>query len=147
MPLISDRNQTAESSEPKDGFTLSDQVPAGATDQETSLEVDQAATVERLSIRIYPGAQLDLELRPVVRQERGNTSDQNLIEYAGKEYIDGDDEQYHWDLSVPIEQGDKIVIQATNRDGSNAYDYRANLDIDYQGGSSRGLLNAIGGVF
>lgn len=145
MPVIS-RSSTADSEESRDGFTLSDHVPAGATNRETSIRVDSDATIERLAVRIYTGAELDLQLEPVRRTTDGNTPDQPLLEYSGKRYIDGDDDRYQWIISEPVEEGDEIVLKATNKDGSNAYDYRANFDVDYHGGSSRGPLNFIKGV-
>jgi len=144
MPVL-DRDTDAAAAGPKDGFTLSDQVPAGATEREVEVTVDTDATIERLSIRIYTGAELDLELRPLVRTTGGGSRDEPLLEYAGKEYLDGDDDRYTWDLAQPIEDGEKIVIEATNNDGSNAYDYRANVDVDYHGGTGRSLLATIGG--
>lgn len=145
MSVISDRSAESRAAEPKDGFTLSDRVPASTTDQEVSITLDSDATVERLSIRIYPGAELDLQLVPVVRTSGGGSRDRPLLEFAGKEYVDGDDDMYVWELSKPVEEGDEIVMKATNNDGSNAYDYRANFDVDYRAGST-GLLASIGGV-
>lgn len=133
MSVISGRSETVE--QEREGLTLSDHVPAGATDQEVSVKIPQSATVERLSVRIYTGAELDLELYPYIQREDGTR--QPLLELVGKEYIDGDDDLYEWTLSRPIESGDEITISATNNDGSNAYDYRANLDLEYAGGLSR----------
>lgn len=146
MPVLS-RNNDATAVGPKDGFSLSDQVPAGATDREVRITVDTAATIERMEVRIYQGPELDLEIEPVRRPNAANVSDQPLLEYSGKEYVDGDDDLYTWQVAEPVEEGDEIVIIATNRDGSNAYDYRVNFDVDYHGGSSRGILSALqGGV-
>lgn len=145
MPVLS-RDQDAEATGPKDGFSLSDQVPGGATGREVSARVDTDATIERISIRIYQGPELDLELEPMVRERGGGSRKRPILEYSGKEYVDGDDDLYVWDVAEPVEEGEEIVVEATNRDGSNAYDYRANFDVDYHGGTSRGLLETIGGV-
>lgn len=146
MAVISDRNATGQSDEPRDGVTLSDQVPASTTGQEVTYEVDSDATIERIQIRIYEGAELDLQLEPIRRTTEGATPDQPLLEYAGKSYIDGDDDVYEFVVSEAIHNGEKIVIKATNNDGSNAYDYRVNVDVDYHGGSGRGPLSFLGGV-
>lgn len=143
MSIISDRNTTAESDGDRDGMTIGDHVPAGATGREASITLDAPATIEHLSVRIYQGAQLDLELRPVVRHK--DNTEQPLLEYAGKTYVDGDDDRWDWPLSKSIEEEEEIVIYATNRDGSNAYDYRVNVAIDYHGGSSRNLVSLLSG--
>lgn len=144
MPVL-DRQNDATAAGPKDGFSLSDQVPAGATGREVSARVDTDATIERISIRIYQGPELDLELEPMVQERGGGSRKRPILEYSGKEYVDGDDDLYVWDVAEPVEEGEEIVVQATNRSGSNAYDYRANFDVDYHGGTGRGLLESIGG--
>lgn len=141
MSVISGRNQSTRSDGDKEGVTLSDRVPANTTDQEVTLEITQEATIERMSVRIYTGAELSLELYPFIRRDDNST--QPVIEMVGKSYVDGDDDYHEWDLSRGLEAGDELVIQATNNDGSNAYDYRVNVDIDYANGLSRFL----GGVF
>lgn len=146
MPVLS-RDNDSEATGPKDGFTLSDQVPAGATNRAVKVEVDTDATIERMSFRIYPGAELDLELVPYVYETGGGRRKRPILEFGGKEYVDGDDDRYPFEVSEPIEEGEEIVIEATNRDGSNAYDYRVNFDVDYHGGTERGFLASLGGVF
>lgn len=138
MSVISGRQDSIAS---REAASLSDHVPAATTEQVLTLTVERPATVERVALRIYQGAQLDLEIRPYIR--RKNNTEQPLIELVGKEYIDGDDDLYVWDISRPLEDNEEIVFSATNNDGSNAYDYRVNLDLDYADGASRFL----GGLF
>lgn len=146
MPVISGRSESGELDDPKEGVTLGDRVPAGATEQRMEFEVLADATVEQFSVRIYQGAQLDLQLEVFIERKinESRTRRDDIVEMVGKEYIDGDDDVYEWDVSQPIEEEDKLVILATNNDGSNAYDYRANFDVDYEGGVSRGLSRLLG---
>lgn len=144
MSVISARNADAEGDAGRDGITLSDHVIAGATDQEVSISVDAGATIERVAARIYDGPQLDLELRPMIKTN--DNQYRPLLEYGGKQYIDGDDDVYEWAVAQSIEAGEEIVVKATNQDGSNAYDYRMNFDLEYEGGVGRAISSILGGV-
>lgn len=124
------------------GVTISDRVPAGATNRKMRYRVPRDGTVEAFSLRIYSGAELDLEIKPYVVQ-KADEGQTDLIRMVGKDHLDGDDDVYRFDTSVPVEQGDEIVLSATNQDGSNAYDYRSNIEIDHAGGLSR-LTQVIG---
>lgn len=144
MPVISERNATGSNSDQvgdRRGVTFADQVPAGATNRTLTYTIPRDATVERVQVRIYDGAQLDLELSPYISQgaDEGRT---DVIRTVGKDYIDGDDDVYEWDVSLPVERGDELVWSATNNDGSNAYDYRAIVDVEHGGG----LRRLVGGV-
>lgn len=127
----------------KAGQSLAKQVPA-ATEDEVSIPLDGPATVESLMLRIYVGAENTLRLRPMKKKNNGY---EDLLDYAddGKHYVDGDDDVWEWDLSVPVGEDEEIVIRYDNRDGSNAHNFRANLDVDYFGGTKR-VLEAVKGV-
>lgn len=120
--------------ETKDGVSFATEAAAGASD-ELVYAVDRPATVEHVTARIYSGAETTLELVPVVR-----TVDENerpLVELVGKPAIDGDDDSYEWNISQEIEKNEEIVIKYTNTDGSNAHNFRVNVDIDHLGGVER----------
>jgi hypothetical protein len=114
----------------KAGQTLAKQVPASESGIIT-VSVDAPATVESLAIRIYPGAENTLRLRPVVKSS-GAESD--ILDYGGKSYVDGDDDDWEWDVSEPVGADDEIGIRYDNTDGSNAHNFRATVDVDYRGG-------------
>lgn len=140
--------------ETRDGLTFARQVPAGESDQ-LAHEVEEPATVESVQTRIYQGAENTLRLR-LYHIADGSRS--RLIEHVGdpdaggggtKDYIDGDDDDYRWDVSVPVERGDTLVVDHENTDGSNAHNYRVNMDVDHLGGSGRllaGLRSVLGRV-
>lgn len=140
MPVISERNAEGSDSDQigdKRPVTFADQVPASST-QKITYDVPKDATIEHAQVRIYQGAELDLQLQIYIDQgeDEGST---DVIRTVGKDYIDGDDDDYPFDLSMPIERGDTLVLEATNNDGSNAYDYRVNMEFERAGGAMRPL--------
>jgi hypothetical protein len=129
----------------KNGLTFARQVPATEAERLT-YEVSRDATIEGVQARIYAGAENTLRLNFKIQPANG--SELFLVEPAdtddgsGKDYIDGDDDDWNWNVSHPVEKGDKIVVEYDNTDGSNAHNFRANMNIDYMGGTSR-LLQGI----
>jgi len=126
----------------KAGQTIAKQVPA-ATEGKETVDVESDGTIEALKLRVYSGAENTLRLRPQI-DRRGHYED--IISYGGKSFVDGDDDVWEWDLSVPIEAQEEIVIRHDNTDGSNAHNYRATVDVDYWGGTRR-AISAFRGLF
>lgn len=116
------------------------QVPA-ATVSEESRKLEFDATVERVSVRIYRGAETTLSVTPLVRTADGNEF--SLVELVGKQSVDGDDDKFIFDVSEPVEEGDEIVVRSKNNDGKNAHNYRVNVEIDAAGGVER-VIDALG---
>lgn len=125
----------------RDGVTLSAAVAPGG-EETIRYEAEENSTVEEVSVRLYDGAEFTLRLYPRIERKDG-TNDYDLVELAGKEYIDGDDELFHWSVSEPLREGDEIVVEAINHDGNNERNFRMNCDIDSLGGTSRGLARII----
>lgn len=92
-------------------------------------------TVERISVRIYQGPELDLHLDPYVM--RFNQRRQDLIHYVGKKYIDGDDDRYIYAVNVPIRMDELLVVFYSNLDPAYTYDFRVTIEVDYAGGLYR----------
>lgn len=124
---MSDTSQT--------GQTIAKQVPA-ADSGKLTLPIDAPGTVEKLKLRIYAGAENDLHLRP---QIKANNAYSNLLDYAGKDYVDGDDDTWTWDLSEPIRKDEELVIRYDNKDGANAHNFRATFSVDHLGGVERAV--------
>jgi hypothetical protein len=122
----------------KDSFSISEQVPANSSSEQV-VEVPSDATIERLQVRIYTGAELDLNITPVVRTSTGQ--ERPIVKLRGKSVIDGDDDFYEFAPTKPIQDNDKLVVKATNT-GTNALDYRVNIDVDYR----NGLVSFVGGL-
>ena len=115
-------------------ISFGEEVPAASTER-IRHEVEHDATIEKVGIRIYRGAELDVRVRVEVHKQWGN--EYSAIEQEGKGFIDGDDDRYLFSLAEPVEEGDEVVIEVENRDGSNAYDARVNVELDRFGGVER----------
>jgi len=110
------------------------------TTGENSISLTADATVERVQVRIYTGAELDLELEPVVRTNSGN--ERPIVKLNGKSVLDGDDDFYEFVPSKPVQDNDEIVIKHENKSGTTTLDYRVNVDVDYRNGL-RSVANRI----
>lgn len=130
----------------KAGQTPAYQVPAGAAGT-IEVATDGPCTLEHLKLRIYDGAENTLQLRP--QKERNGTYDELLAYGDGKQYVDGDDDVWEWDLSIPFETDEKIVIRYDNTDTQNPHNFRATTSVDYMNGAERAahvLKQWFGGV-
>lgn len=103
-------------------------------------QIEANATVEGISIRIYPtpGGNVEigdttLRVTPSVRKEQTST-EENLIRFNGKPFVDGDIDVFTFDVSIPVEEDDTIVVDAVNPEGNGDFDFRANVEIDYRNG-------------
>lgn len=121
---------------------FAEQVSAGSTSS-LEHEVREPSTIERLIIRIYPGAELDLRVKPYV-EIAGDGPKVPLLTYEGKEYVDGDDDKWEFDLVESVDPGDKVGVEVTNVNSNYAYDYAAHISLDP--GADRSLLSVFGGV-
>jgi len=118
------------------------QTSAGSDDALT-IEVEESATIEKLKIRIYIGAELDLELDPfVLRDGSERTSIPDLI---GKDVIVGDDDTFTLDVSEPVREGDVIGVDYNNTDQNNPHSFAVDMTLERSGGTNR-LLHAIRGL-
>lgn len=131
----------------KFGLTFARQVPA-AEDDRVAYEVQRDATVEGVEARIYSGAENTLHL--TIKHIPATGTPTPLVgtvdeDGTGKSYIDGDDDVYNWDVSHPVEKGDILVVDHDNTDGSNAHNYRVNMNLDYMDGTDR-ILGGIRGL-
>ncbi|MWG34158.1 hypothetical protein [Halomarina oriensis] len=110
---------------------------------ELTEEVSRDATVERVTVRIYLGAELDLRVRPFVTESQ---SRRPLVVYQGKQYIDGDNDVYEFALSEPVAGGESIGVEVENRDGTNSYDFSMTATVDHDGGLNRAVSALFGGA-
>jgi hypothetical protein len=127
-------------SDTKNGLSIARAVSPDTSGYE-GVEMERDGTVESVSVRIYQGAENTLRLR-VLRVRDG--SQIQIVQLHGKDWIDGDDDVYRWDVSEPVEQGDEVVVQFDNNDPDHPHNYRVNVDVDHSGGTSRSILGALG---
>jgi len=131
----------------KDSLRLAGRAGPGASDElRHSLEVD--ATIEEVTVRIYRGAELDLQVTPSVAFDanEGRDSLVPLITFVdgGKQFVDGEGDRWEFPVSVPVTEGDEIVVDVDNTDPDNGYDYAVDAVIERAAGASR--LDQIVGV-
>lgn len=133
-------------SQDKRGLHFAASVPAGGSVENTH-KMQRDATIEEVQTRFYIGQELDLQLNLYIRDPDDTQSSRKIIPTPGSiDHIAGDDDDYRWDVSEPINKGDKIVVEATNQDANNAYNYVVNMDVDYLYGSSRVLTGFVQAV-
>ena len=91
-------------------------------------------TIEVVVVRMYQGPQLDLRLRPMVIDSRGNR--RSLVEYFGaKDFVDGDDDVWRFEMREPVMgQVDSLLLMHANLDPVNDYDYSVDFSVDHAGG-------------
>lgn len=96
--------------------------------------IPRDGTVERVRVRVYAGAELALRITPYVVNEKGQRRD--LIVFAGKDYIDGDDDTFEFQVREPVylANGDKLVVSATNTSATYTYDFAVDIEVDFAGG-------------
>ncbi|UWG95516.1 hypothetical protein LPY66_11340 [Dehalobacter sp. DCM] len=99
-------------------------------------------TVEKVRIKIYPGSEGTLKIRPCVFQ-KGRRSLVDLLTYpdGGNQYMSGDDDYFEFPVVMSVQNDDEIYIICENA-GSYPYTVSVDVVIDYFGGKDR----IIGGV-
>lgn len=149
--MFSDTEQT------RDSFRLAAPVSPGSTVNLTK-RMQEAATVEGVRVRFYSGPRLDVRAEPYVEVSHGpdRTDRVNLIDYAdeandpdadvaAKDFIDGDDDDFQFDVSQPVDRDEVVGVEIENVNAEFTYNVTVDVVVDYAGGSSRmgGLLNRL----
>ena len=115
--------------------------------EELTYEVQRAATVEGVDVRIYRGAELDLQVRPFARFGGQDAPKTPLITFIGKEYVDGDGDFFTFTLSESVTPGDVIGVEVTNTSTEYSYDFSVDVDLEHEGGATRSATSLLGRVF
>lgn len=107
---------------------------APLTEGVMQINIPGPGLIERLAIRIYQGAQLNLRINPYLVRPRQNL---NLINYVtgGKQFVDGDDDNYIYNLSIECNQDDALAVWFSNLQATHAYDFRVSVEINYAAGA------------
>lgn len=115
-------------------FALS--VPAN-TSGKLVLDVPSNCTLEKVKCRIYFGAQLALRLKPYIMRPRKTKEEILCYVAGGKDYIDGDDDGFEFDVAIPLWLDDQIVVEYNNTDANYAYDFAIDVELDSRFGVER----------
>ena len=151
--MFSENNQT------RDSFRLAAPVSPDSTIKLTK-KMEESATVEGVRVRFYSGPRLDVRAEPFVEVSHGpDRADRvNLIDYAdeavdpdaevdAKDFIDGDDDDFPFDVSQPVDEGEIVGVELQNLNTEFTYNVTVDVVVDYAGGTSRmgGLLDRLTG--
>lgn len=109
-------------------------VPAGAKN-ELRYRVRTPCSMEKVTVRIYPGAVLNLHLDPHVETPKGTRIE--VFDYVAKTYLDGDNDLLPYSVNIPLDVDDEIVVGYENLDGVNPYDFSVTFELDYHRGAVR----------
>jgi hypothetical protein len=129
-----DNLRFADSVDPDDSLTLTH-------------EMEEPATIEQLMVRIYRGAELDLQVVPFVKQGGDDGSRHPVVTLRGKDYIDGDGDKWQFSAVEQVQPGDLVGVEVTNTNSEFAYDFASDFTIDRAGGTTRSLLSMLGRWF
>lgn len=127
---------------PRVSRRFSTRVDAQSTDELTH-EVKKDATVESITVRFYPGAELDLQVRPFVEPDEGNRI--SPVSLIGREVIVGDDDVFEFHVTEPVEEEDIIGVEFDNV-GDYDLDGIVDMTLDREGGIERIVGNVRGWI-
>jgi len=103
-----------------------------------SYDVVGDATVERVTTRFYPGQELDLHLTPWIKVGSKDERDKiTLVQLEGKDFVDGSDDFFEFDVGEKISDGDQIGVDFDNQDSQFSYNFHLAIEIEHAGGTSR----------
>jgi uncharacterized membrane protein len=117
-------------------------IPAG-TSAKLLERVKGEGTVEKLTVRFYPGQQKSLQVRAIIIHKGNKIEDLITYPEGGDSYLSGDDDSLVFNIVIPVENDDEIAISVKNIDASNDYTLMAFLEIDYYGGKNRVVGGAL----
>jgi hypothetical protein len=110
--------------------------PNTLQDLQFSERIKADGTIETIKVRFYKGQQKSLQVYPFVRH-KGN-KDESLITYSGStNHLSGDDDYFIYDVVVPVENDDQMIIFVKNVDPTYSYTMVVDVAIDYYGGKDR----------
>lgn len=112
--------------------------PAGSTKKFEQI-IPGAATVEKVRVHFYQGQQKALHIVPVVVHK--SKERENIIDFpTGTDpYLSGDNEDLVYDVSIPVGNLDKLVVEANNTDPVNDYSIVVDIMLDFENGQKRAV--------
>lgn len=120
----------------QDSLRFASDVPPNST-VTLRRRLQEEGTVEKVRVRIYPGAELDLRVEPFIEIGDSNSHRLPLITYGGngKTYVDGDDDTFEFQVSEFVDGDEVVGVRAENLDGSNTYDFAMDVVLVREGDS------------
>jgi hypothetical protein len=128
----------------QDSIRFSETIPPGES-KTLSYELPDDARIEEVSVRMYRGAELDLEVFPFLEREEGRR--EPLVTFRGREVVVGDNDHFDFLISQPVRESDEIGIEAEHTGSDFQLDVQVTMVLDYRNGSGSTLSSFLGGLF
>jgi hypothetical protein len=129
-----------QADERRDTFHFSESV---SPDESVTLtkEMDRAATIERIDVRIYRGAEFALQVQPFKDVEPSSDTERRvpLLTYRGRDFVAGDGDRFSFPVAREVRNGRTVGVEVTNTADDFAYDFNVSIIVEYAGGLSRVL--------
>lgn len=111
-------------------------IPPNTTDV-LAERVKENGYVEQVYLRFYRGQEMSLEVTPFV-EHKGRQID-HFFTYpsTAKEYLTGDDDEFSYPVTLPIEYDDFLKVKVRNKDLEYEYDLVVDMIIRYEGDRSK----------
>jgi hypothetical protein len=101
--------------------------------------VPRDGTIERIRVRFYAGTELAVRVFPYVQDERGTRKPLLSFPVGGKQWIDGDDDSFPFEIREPvfIKPKDRIYVEFKNTQlaGGFNYDVAVDIEVDHAAGA------------
>lgn len=118
----------------KEVYRLSLSVAPGASGTLTRpLPMD--GTIERLTMRVYSGNAMNLDLTPMVNGFRGRRYP--IIDFVGKLFFEGDDDVIQEPISIPVKRAWELAVDYTNNSATDTLDFYVEFIVDHMAGTGR----------
>lgn len=129
---------------------FSGSVAAGDVEEHT-MQMEQDATVEEVTVRFYRGPELALEIEPFAKVgEQGRRDRKSLVDLVGRNVIVGDAETLAFLTRQPVEREEVVGVEVRNTTDEGdgyAYDFAVDVTLDYGGGTGSGVVAALKEAF
>ena len=111
-----------------------------STEGTETYDVAKDATLEKLEIRIYSGAEDTLRLN-VYKRDQETDSKRKIIDTPDdQEFIGGNEDFFEFRLTESVTSDDEIIVEYENTDGSNPHRYKVNMELERTGGVLSSLM-------
>lgn len=112
----------------KETYRLATTVAPGESNR-LSRRLTDVGTLEQITVRIYVGAVLNLHIMPRLNKLHGRLMD--VIDYTGKQFIDGDDDVYVFPVGIPVVVDNELIVDFVNLSATDTLDFAVDFVVDH----------------
>lgn len=90
--------------------------------------------ISSVSIRFYPGAENDLQVKPYIKH-KGTHAIEDFFTYpeGTQKFISGDNDYFEYNVSLQVMYDDEIEVWVENKSTNYAYTLSVDVEINYTG--------------